>query len=67
MNFFILLSFIIKDQILLNFNLECEMITSKVTTSNINTSTEKIRRFYNKLNKMNKRNSVKITETYLKL
>jgi len=55
------------DQILLNFNLECEMITSKVTTSNINTSTEKIRRFYNKLNKMNKRNSVKITETYLNL
>jgi hypothetical protein len=55
------------DQILLNFNLECQMITSKVSTTNINKSTEKIKKFYNKLNKLNKKNNVKITENYLNL
>ena len=54
-------------QLLRNFNLECEITTNKVTTSNIESSTNKIEKSFSTLNRMNERNGIKITGYYLRL
>ena len=55
------------NQILKNFNLECDVIIDKVKTSNIENSTKKIQKAFKSLNKLNERNKVRITQTYLNL
>ncbi|ADZ09715.1 helicase A859L [Methanobacterium lacus] len=52
-------------QILKNFNLECDMIISKVKLSNRENSVKRINRAYDILNKLNERNRVNITPQYL--
>ncbi|MCD7781990.1 MAG: DUF4041 domain-containing protein [Methanosphaera sp.] len=54
-------------QILNNFNVESERIISKVTFSNRNKAEEKIRKSYDKVNKLGKRNAIYITTDYLDL
>ena len=54
-------------QILRNFNLECEMIISKVKISNRENSVKRIRKSFETLNKLNERNDLKITPQYLDL
>lgn len=54
-------------QILTSFNLECEITINKVTYANREKSIEKIRKSYDKLNKLNEKNKVRITREYLNL
>jgi hypothetical protein len=54
-------------QILLNFNLECEMTISKVKVSTIDSSIKKINKAFERLNRLNERNVIRITPQYLNL
>jgi hypothetical protein len=54
-------------QILKTFNLECEMIISKVKLSNRESSVKRINKSFDSLNKLNERNVIKITPHYLDL
>lgn len=54
-------------QILRNFNLECEIIITKVTLANRESSINKINKAFETLNKLNERNRIRITPPYLDL
>lgn len=54
-------------QILNNFNIECELVISKVTYRNRLKGEDNIRKIYYKLNKLNERNAIYITDDYLQL
>lgn len=54
-------------QILKNFNLECDMIISKVKLSNRESSVKRVNKAYDILNKLNEQNAVNITPQYLNL
>jgi hypothetical protein len=54
-------------QILKNFNLECDMIISKVKLSNREGSVKRVNKAYDILNKLNEQNAVNITPQYLNL
>ncbi|MDO9044771.1 MAG: DUF4041 domain-containing protein [Methanobacteriaceae archaeon] len=54
-------------QILRNFNLDCDMVISKVKISNRENSVKRIQKSFEALNKLNERNVVKITPQYLDL
>ena len=54
-------------QILKNFNLECEIAISKVKHSNRENSIKRIKRVFVALNKLNEENHIKITQQYLDL
>lgn len=54
-------------QILRCFNDECEMLISKVKFNNINAYTDKIKKSYEVLNKINSKHDVSISQEYLEL
>lgn len=53
-------------QAIYSFNIECQQIIDKTKLSNVEKQESKIRKAYDKINKMNERNTVKITPQYLK-
>ncbi|RAP51121.1 MAG: hypothetical protein BZ138_05940 [Methanosphaera sp. rholeuAM270] len=54
-------------QAIYTFNVECQQIISKTRPSNVHTQKEKIRKVYDRINKMNERNVVRLTPQYLQL
>ena len=54
-------------QILRCFNDECDILISKVKFNNIDAFREKMKRSWKALNRMNKRNTISISEQYLEL
>lgn len=54
-------------QAIYTFNIECDQIISKTKPTNIKTQKEKIRKVYDRINKMNERNAIHINKKYLDL
>lgn len=54
-------------QAVYTFNLECQQIISKTKPTNINKQKDKIRKVFDRINKMNERNAVYINQKYLEL
>ena len=54
-------------QAVYTFNLECQQIISKTKPTNVNKQEDKIRKVFNRINKMNERNAVYINLKYLAL